>query len=48
MKSKVKKELVNCQFLKRGKYEKNLSKKRCCFFDVSIIPGNCDQSVRKK
>ena len=22
MKSKVKKELVNCQFLKRGKYEK--------------------------
>ena len=26
MKSKVKKELVNCQFLKRGKYEKNLSK----------------------
>ena len=45
---KVKKELVNCQFLKRGKYEKNLSKKRCCFFDVSIIPGNCEQSVRKK
>ena len=29
-------------------YEKNLSKKRCCFFDVSIIPGNCEQSVRKK
>ena len=48
MKSKVKKELVNCQFLKRGKYEKNLSKKRGCFFDVSIIPGNCEQSVRKK
>ena len=32
----------------RGKYEKNLSKNVFLFFDISMIPGICEQTVRKK
>ena len=35
-------------FLKRGKYEKNLSKNKLLFFDAFIITGICEWTVRKK
>ena len=47
MKSKVKKELVNCQFLKRGKYEK-IYQKYVDVFDGFMILEICEQVVSKE
>ena len=47
MKSKVKKELVNCQFLKRGKYEK-IYQKSVVVFDGFMILEICEQVVSKE